>query len=144
MIGNVHSGCCWWIVSDARLPHSRANCGVHDDDSTEIADSAHIMVDISDDTKTVPRSAEVTGVVRRDEEKGRIVAETLAPEGGEARRPTAAKRRQYLVMLPSGGAYAKVLWLPSRPSAVTKSNACQLESIVLVCLVIPLDHPSVV
>ena len=43
----------------------------------------HIMVDISDDTKIVRRRAEVTGVVRRrrwsDEEKGRIVAEALAP-----------------------------------------------------------------
>jgi transposase len=41
------------------------------------------MVDISDDTKIVRRRAEVTGVVRRrrwsDEEKGRIVAEALAP-----------------------------------------------------------------
>jgi transposase len=40
-------------------------------------------VDISDDTKIVRRRAEVTGVVRRrrwsDEEKGRIVAEALAP-----------------------------------------------------------------
>ena len=41
------------------------------------------MVDISDDTKIVWRRAEVTGVVRRrrwsDEEKGRIVAEAIAP-----------------------------------------------------------------
>jgi transposase len=41
------------------------------------------MVDISDDTKIVRRRAEVTGVVRRrrwsDEEKGRIVAEAIAP-----------------------------------------------------------------
>ena len=41
------------------------------------------MVDISDDTKVVRRRAEVTGVVRRrrwsDEEKGRIVAEAIAP-----------------------------------------------------------------
>ena len=43
----------------------------------------HIMVDISDDTQIVRRHAEVTGVVRRrrwsDEEKGRIVAEAIAP-----------------------------------------------------------------
>jgi transposase len=43
----------------------------------------HIMVDISDDTKIVRRRAEVTGVVRRrhwnDDEKGRIVAEAIAP-----------------------------------------------------------------
>lgn len=43
----------------------------------------HIMVDISDDTQIVRRHAEVTGVVRRrrwsDEEKGRIVAEAVAP-----------------------------------------------------------------
>jgi transposase len=42
------------------------------------------MVDISDDTKIVRRRAEVTGVVRRrrwsDEEKGRIVAEAIAPD----------------------------------------------------------------
>ena len=41
------------------------------------------MVDISDDTKVVSRRAGVTGVVRRrrwsDEEKGRIVAESIAP-----------------------------------------------------------------
>ncbi|MGA7710459.1 MAG: transposase [Rhizomicrobium sp.] len=41
------------------------------------------MVDISDDTKPVRRHVEVTGVVRRrrwtDEEKGRIVAEAVAP-----------------------------------------------------------------
>src|SRR6516164_10866489 len=41
------------------------------------------MVDISDDTKIVQRRAEVTGAVRRrrwsDEEKGWIVAETIAP-----------------------------------------------------------------
>ena len=43
----------------------------------------HIMVDISDDTKIVQHRAEVTGAVRRrrwsDEEKGRIVAEAIAP-----------------------------------------------------------------
>jgi transposase len=43
----------------------------------------HIMVDISDDTNVIRRRAEVTGVVRRrhwsDEEKGRIVAEAIAP-----------------------------------------------------------------
>jgi transposase len=43
----------------------------------------HIMVNISDDTKLVRRRGEVTGVVRRrrwcDEEKGRIVAEAIAP-----------------------------------------------------------------
>jgi transposase-like protein len=41
------------------------------------------MVDISDDTKTVRRRAEVTGVLRRrrwsEEQKGRIVAEAIAP-----------------------------------------------------------------
>jgi transposase len=41
------------------------------------------MVDISDDTNVVWRRAEVTSVVRRrhwsDEEKGRIVAEAVAP-----------------------------------------------------------------
>jgi transposase len=41
------------------------------------------MVDINDDTKLVRRRAEVTGVVRRrrwsDNEKGRIVAEAIAP-----------------------------------------------------------------
>jgi transposase len=41
------------------------------------------MVDISDDTNVVRRRAEVTSVVRRrrwsDEEKGRIVAEAIAP-----------------------------------------------------------------
>lgn len=41
------------------------------------------MVDINDDTKLVRRRAEVTGVVRRrrwsDKEKGRIVAEAIAP-----------------------------------------------------------------
>jgi transposase len=41
------------------------------------------MVDISDDTKIVRRRGEVTGVVRRrrwsDEDKGRIVAEAIAP-----------------------------------------------------------------
>jgi len=41
------------------------------------------MIDISDDTNVVWRRAEVTGVVRRrhwsDEEKGRIVAEAIAP-----------------------------------------------------------------
>jgi transposase len=42
------------------------------------------MVDISDDTNVVRRRTEVTRVVRRrhwsDEEKGRIVAEAIAPE----------------------------------------------------------------
>ena len=41
------------------------------------------MVDINDDTKLVRRRAEVTAVVRRrrwsDKEKGRIVAEAIAP-----------------------------------------------------------------
>jgi transposase len=41
------------------------------------------MVDISDDTQVVRRRAEITSVVRRrrwsDEEKGRIVAEAIAP-----------------------------------------------------------------
>ena len=44
----------------------------------------HIMVDISDDTNVVRRRAEITSVVRRrrwsDEEKGRIVAEAIAPD----------------------------------------------------------------
>jgi transposase len=43
----------------------------------------HIMVEISDDTKIVQRRGEVTGVVRRRRwsavEKGRIVAEAIAP-----------------------------------------------------------------
>jgi transposase len=47
------------------------------------SDRVHTMVDISDDTMVVRRRAEVTGVVRRrrwsDEEKGRIVAEAIAP-----------------------------------------------------------------
>src|ERR1700722_11932006 len=46
------------------------------------------MVDISDDTQIVRRHAEVTGVVRRrrwsDEEKGRNVAEAIAPGAGIA------------------------------------------------------------
>src|ERR1700761_2724150 len=56
---------------------------MHAGDSLGIADRVHIMVDISDDTKIVRRRGEVTGVVRRrrwsDEEKGRIVAEAIAP-----------------------------------------------------------------
>ena len=51
---------------------------MHDRDSLGIEDRVHIMVDISDDTQTVQRRAEVTGAVRRgrwsDEKKGRIVA----------------------------------------------------------------------
>jgi transposase len=43
----------------------------------------HIMDDISDDTKVARRHVEITSVVRRrrwsDEEKGRIVAEAIAP-----------------------------------------------------------------
>ena len=66
------------------LPHI-AELGrvVHDRDSLGIEDRVHIMVDISDDTKIVQRRAEITGVVRRRrwnyEEKGRIVAEAIAP-----------------------------------------------------------------
>jgi transposase len=56
---------------------------MHDRGSVWIADRVHIMVDISDDTKIVRRRGEVTGVVRRrrwsDEEKGRIVADAIAP-----------------------------------------------------------------
>ena len=56
---------------------------MHDGDSPGIVDRVHIMVNISDDTKLVRRRGEVTGVVRRrrwrDEEKGRIVAEAIAP-----------------------------------------------------------------
>jgi transposase len=56
---------------------------MHAGDSLGIAGRVHIMVDISDDTKIVRRRAEVTGVVRRrrwnDDEKGRIVAEAIAP-----------------------------------------------------------------
>ena len=41
------------------------------------------MVDISEDTKVIRRHAEVTSVLRRrrwsDEEKGRVVAEAIAP-----------------------------------------------------------------
>jgi len=62
---------------------AECGAGVHDRDSLWIADRVHIMVDISDDTKIVRRRGEVTGVVRRrrwsDEEKGRIVAEAIAP-----------------------------------------------------------------
>ena len=61
---------------------------VHDRDSLGIEDRVHIMVDISDDTKIVQRRAEITGVVRRrrwnDEEKGRIVAEAVAPDAVNA------------------------------------------------------------
>ena len=43
----------------------------------------HIMDDISDDTKVARRHVEITSVVRRrrwsDDEKGRIVAEAIAP-----------------------------------------------------------------
>ena len=57
---------------------------VHDLDSLGIVDRVHIMVDISDDTEIVRRCAQVTRVVRRrrwsDEEKGRIVAEAIAPD----------------------------------------------------------------
>ena len=71
------------LVSGAPLPHSRVTCGVHDGDSVGTEDRAHIMLNISDDMKIVRRRAEVTGVVCRrrwsDEEKGRIVAEALAP-----------------------------------------------------------------
>ena len=56
---------------------------MHDRGAVWIADRVHIMVDISDDTKIVRRRGEVTGVVRRrrwsDEEKGRIVADAIAP-----------------------------------------------------------------
>ena len=56
---------------------------MHDGDSPGIVDRVHIMVNINDDTKLVRRRGEVTGVVRRrrwrDEEKGRIVAEAIAP-----------------------------------------------------------------
>jgi transposase len=56
---------------------------VHDRDSLGIVDRVHIMVDISDDTKVVRSRGEVTGIVRRrrwsDEQKGRIVAEAIAP-----------------------------------------------------------------
>ena len=56
---------------------------MHDRDFLGIEDRVHIMVDISDDTKIVQRRGEITGVVRRrrwnDEEKGRIVAEAIAP-----------------------------------------------------------------
>ena len=59
------------------------DAGAHDGDSVGIGDRVHIMVDINDDTKLVRRRAEVAGVVRRrrwsDEEKGRIVAEAIAP-----------------------------------------------------------------
>jgi hypothetical protein len=65
-----------------------------------VLDRVHMMVDISDDTKVVRHRAEVTGMVRRrrwrDEEKGRIVAEAIAPqlealiEGLHWTRPAAA------------------------------------------------------
>ena len=59
------------------------DAGVHAGDSLWIADRVHTMVDINDDTKLVRRRAEVTAVVRRrqwsDKEKGRIVAEAIAP-----------------------------------------------------------------
>jgi transposase-like protein len=51
--------------------------------SGEIVDRVHIMVDNSEDTRIVRHRAEVTAVVRRrrwsGEEKGRIVAEAIAP-----------------------------------------------------------------
>jgi len=66
------------------LPHiAEWICVVQDRDSSGIVGRVHIMVDISDDTNVVRRRAEVTRVVRRrhwsDEEKGRIVAEAIAP-----------------------------------------------------------------
>ena len=49
----------------------------------DLDDTSWIMVDIGDDTKIVRRRGEVTGVVRRRRwsagEKGRIVAEAIAP-----------------------------------------------------------------
>ena len=57
---------------------------VHDRDSLGIVACVHIMVDLSDDTEIARRRAQVTRVVRRrrwsDEEKGRIVAEAIAPD----------------------------------------------------------------
>ena len=55
----------------------------HSGDISWITDRVHIVVNISDDTKIVWRRAKVTGVLRRrgwsEEEKGRIVAEAIAP-----------------------------------------------------------------
>lgn len=64
------------------LPHvAERKRAVHDRDSVGIR--VHIMVDISDDTNVVRRRAEVIRVSRRrrwsDEDKGRIVAEAVAP-----------------------------------------------------------------
>lgn len=48
-----------------------------------LGDRVYIMVDINEDTNVVRRRGEVARVVRRrwwsDEEKGRIVAEAIAP-----------------------------------------------------------------
>ena len=53
-----------------------------------------IMLAISDDTKIVQRRAEITGGVHRrrwnDEDKGRIVAEAIAPDAVKCGRSVAA------------------------------------------------------
>ena len=67
---------------------------VHDRDSLGIEDRVRIMVAISDDTKIVQQRAEITGGVRRrrwnEEDKGRIVAEAIAPDAVKCGRSVAA------------------------------------------------------
>jgi transposase len=89
------------------------------------------MVDINEDTKLVRRRAEVMGVVRRrrwtDEEKGRIVAEAIAPGAviaDVARRHDLTPQhlwnwiraaRQGRFALPGDGVPAFVPVLPAEP-----------------------------
>ena len=85
------------IIQESRAALSRYTRAASSEsarDSPGIEDRVHIMVDISDDTKIVQRRAEITGVVRRrrwnDEEKGRIVAEAIAPDAVKCGRSAAA------------------------------------------------------
>jgi transposase len=108
------------------------------------------MVDINDDTKLVRRRAEVMGVVRRrrwrDEEKGRIVAEAIAPGAviaDVARRHDLTPQhlwnwiraaRQGRFALPGNGVPAFVPVLPAEPeptNELAREVSCAAIEIVI-------------
>jgi transposase len=117
------------------------------------------MVDISDDTKIVRRHVEVTGVVRRRrwsaEEKGRVVAEAIAPGAviaDVARRHDlapqhlsnwirAAKDGRFALPVDDMPAFVPVVSMASTPASKVVRE-CRLASIEIMIGAITVRVPS--
>ena len=117
------------------------------------------MIDISDDTEIVRRRAEVTGVVRRRrwsaEEKGRVVAEAIAPGAviaDVARRHDlapqhlsnwirAAKDGCFALPADEMAAFVPVVSMASTPASKA-ARECRLASVEIVIGAVTVRVPS--